>query len=154
MPLVEPLLPSHLSEMIWGYIPVELSPEEILQLVELSQSLQKAADEISSHDSRYEQAERLQTVKECLQVFMARFREPDHQVAAAQRCFAACLLQVSHQLRLHNLLAAKCSFETAWITYRENSSLIGRNAALESLGLAGLQIQELEEKLSRYKNCF
>lgn len=157
MSLVEPLLPTHIFELIYAGWRSESEDERqygsAAMLERLARALHKDDVLADPHCDLARSCTRLEAqLMECESLC------PSEQAVYRRDClrkrlFAARLIESLWHLRVHNSNAARQSCNHAWAVYRQSRSAFEKAVALQSLGLVAALIAELEDKLARIRPC-
>ncbi len=174
MPLVEPLLPTHIFEFIK---PSKYQDEVSRELMEIAGLLSEASQQdlrLRSENCSNDLALASQGTyladalvllyplpvdKEfrVLNLELYPGAGSDRELAAAclrQRIFAAFLIEALCNIRVHDQKGARKALNSAIESYEQSKPKIDKLKALESIGLVKALLDELENKLSRIEPCF
>jgi len=134
--LVEPLIPSQFLSMI-------VLDREIPVLSAQAKKLLSFAE-----DLLYDQhVDRRMEIQHCLADLAAEANESE----ASKLLFAAHILESLWHLRMHEANSARSAWLRAQLISKSRSFELSKTVTLESLGLVEALINELDERLARYR---
>jgi hypothetical protein len=151
MSLVKPLVPSHLSSLIYAGQTSDTACGS-------SHSLEQLVEDLVYED-RCDRREQARKCREALEIQLQSARQSSeeekdiHRINLESRLFAAHLIESLWNLRIHDAKASRAALNNARKLAGAKSCSIPPVVVLESLGLVSALVTKLEDHLARIEPC-